>query len=71
MTGKALHIHPEIINMSTVIRMKGIGESRWKTRLRMSRVKEYRYKKAGREWKEVYHEITWKSYITHSLSTLE
>lgn len=34
-------------------------------------MKEYRYKKAGRERKEVYHEITWKSYITHSLSTLE
>lgn len=37
----------------------------------MLRVKGYRYKKAGRERKEVYLGITWKFYIIHSLSTLE
>lgn len=74
MTGKALHIHPDMFNHVFGYkdeRNRRITLAVSKTRVRMLRVKGYRYKKAGRERKEVYHGFTWKFYIIHSLRTLE
>lgn len=63
MTGKAVHIHPDMFNHVFGYkneRNRRITLAVSKTRVRMLRVKGYRYKKAGRERKEVYPGITWK-----------
>lgn len=73
MTGKAVHIHPDVFNHVFGYkneRNRRITLAVSKTWVRMLRVKGYRYKKAGRERKEVYPGITWKFYIIRTLELL-